>query len=173
MLKYDIDHLTAAQEVRLARATMLRLELDDCETKKLQGMPFDTNKYIAASEALERLVGGTPEQNSGPDHDRALLQVNAMIGGLIADKQRKASAVEAECGWREEMAAILAAGGDVRQHSNGGDTGRKPAPVEPQPQLPLPKRGEIPAHYLRQDEEWRRHLDASGEIVAPYFNPHG
>lgn len=58
MLDYDHANLTAAQSVRLDRAVMLRLELEDCQTKKLAGESFDTNKYIAASEALERLVGG-------------------------------------------------------------------------------------------------------------------
>ena len=87
MLGYDYANLTAAQSVRVDRAAMLRLELDDCQTKKLAGQPFDVNKYIAASEALERLVGGQPEQtNTGPDHDAALAQVDAMLGRLIAAK---------------------------------------------------------------------------------------
>jgi hypothetical protein len=59
------------------------------------------------------------------------------------------------------------------------------SPVPPPP--PPPKRIESdeervtrvnaeppPAHYLKQnDSPWRRHLDADGNIVAPYFNPHG
>ena len=64
MLQYDINALTPAQEVRLSRAAMLRLELDDCATKKLAGQPFDTVKYIAASENLERLIGSDPEQTT-------------------------------------------------------------------------------------------------------------
>ena len=64
MLGYDYSNLTAAQSVRLDRAAMLRLELDDCQTKKLAGQPFDTNKYVVASESLEQLVGGNPEQTN-------------------------------------------------------------------------------------------------------------
>jgi hypothetical protein len=67
----DLKTMTAAQEVRLARATVLRLELDDLETRKInndQHQPFDVKAYVAASEALERLVGGDPEQPSS-EHD--------------------------------------------------------------------------------------------------------
>jgi hypothetical protein len=56
MLGYDYAKVTAAESVRLDRAAMLRLELDDCQTKKLNGQPFDMNKYVAASEALERML---------------------------------------------------------------------------------------------------------------------
>ena len=56
MLGYDYANLSSAQGVRVDRAAMLRLELDDCQTKKLAGQPFDMVKYIASSEALERLI---------------------------------------------------------------------------------------------------------------------
>jgi hypothetical protein len=68
MLGLDHASLTAAQSVRLDRAVMLRLELDDCQTKKLAGQSFDTNKYVAASESLERLFGSDPEATTTP-HD--------------------------------------------------------------------------------------------------------
>lgn len=56
-------------------------------------------------------------------------------------------------------------------------------PVPPAAPAPPPKRVEsdvermarvnaqpVPSHYLKQpDGEWRRHLDADGNIVAPYF----
>jgi hypothetical protein len=65
--------------------------------------------------------------------------------------------------------------------------GEHPLLIEPPPaQQQPPKRVEtdeekmarvnatpVPAHYLKQDSPWRRHLDADGNIVAPYFNPHG
>jgi hypothetical protein len=72
LLKYDINALTAAQEVRLTRATMLRLELDDIETRKINNQSFDAAKYILISEALERLVGGNPDQQTAAgQHDFA------------------------------------------------------------------------------------------------------
>ena len=66
MLKLDVNNLTAAQSVRLDRAATLRLELNDIEERKLIGAPFDTVKYIAASEALERMLGGDPDAQQQP-----------------------------------------------------------------------------------------------------------
>jgi hypothetical protein len=69
LLKYDINALTAAQEVRLERAVVLRLEIDDLATKKLNNQTFDIKAYVAASEALERLFGGEPDSPTPPVHD--------------------------------------------------------------------------------------------------------
>jgi hypothetical protein len=64
LLGLDINALSAAQSVRLDRCSTLRLEIDDIESRKLQGVAFDAVKYIAVSEALERMVGGNPEQTN-------------------------------------------------------------------------------------------------------------
>ena len=66
MLKLDVDNLTPAQSVRLDRAATLSLELNDIEERKLIGAPFDMVKYIAASEALERMLGGDPDVQQQP-----------------------------------------------------------------------------------------------------------
>lgn len=67
LLKLDVNNLSPAQSVRLDRAATLRLELNDIEECKLNGAPFDTVKYIAASEALERMLGGDPERSQQVD----------------------------------------------------------------------------------------------------------
>jgi hypothetical protein len=64
LLKYDLNNLTAAQSVRLDRAAALRLELDDISSRQLAGLPIDMAKFVVASEALERLVGGNPDETS-------------------------------------------------------------------------------------------------------------
>jgi hypothetical protein len=87
MLNYDYDNLTAAQSVRLDRAAMLRLELDDCQAKKLAGQPFDTNKYIAASEALERMFNGGGESRPSVGVDPLCDQFLADIDRAIAAKE--------------------------------------------------------------------------------------
>jgi hypothetical protein len=60
-----------------------------------------------------------------------------------------------------------------------------PLLIEPPSPPPPPKRESdlermarvnaqpVPSRYLRQDEEWRRHIDGDGNIVSPWFNPHG
>jgi hypothetical protein len=69
LLGYDLTaKLTAAQSVRLDRAAVLRLELDDVQSRQLAGLPVDMAKFVVASEALERLVGGAPEQTTA-SHD--------------------------------------------------------------------------------------------------------
>jgi hypothetical protein len=90
MLGYDYDNLTSAQSVRLDRAAMLRLELDDCQTAKLNGQPFDMVKYIAASESLERLMGGTPDEPyAAGDVDAILHQIEHQLDGAIAADELK------------------------------------------------------------------------------------
>jgi hypothetical protein len=82
LLRYDIDKLTSAQEVRLNRATMLRLTLDDIETRLLNNNQheFDTKAYVAASESLERLVGGDPERDQGHDFSADAAALDALLG---------------------------------------------------------------------------------------------
>jgi hypothetical protein len=121
--------------------------------------------------------------------ERTVLAPSATDHVAIAERQ-----------WREEQQALaaalpdwtwkpLAAGSATAASGDASDSGALPPPpsrapagdhpllVEPPPpaqtsnQPPLPKRGEIPAHYLKQDEPWRQHLDADGNIVAPYFQP--
>lgn len=188
MLGYDYANLSAVQEVRLSRAVVLRLELDDCQAKKLAGQPFDTGKYIAASEALERMLnGGSPEApGAGPDHDRALIEVERSIQNLINEKDRRAAEAEASNSWREKSQAIVAAGGDpdglavvTPSPADGGraQDGVHPsppaAPAVPPQRRDDENRAKIPQSYLKQDEPWRSYLGPDGSIIAPWFNPHG
>jgi hypothetical protein len=92
MLKLDVNNLTAAQSVRLDRASTLRLELNDIEERKLIGAQFDTAKYIAASEALERMLGGNPDQPAAAETD---------------EQRRERWANETFAGAAEELNALL------------------------------------------------------------------
>jgi hypothetical protein len=127
LLGLDIDNLTAAQSVRLDRCSTLRLELDDIESRKLQGAAFDAVKYIAVSEALERLVGGHPEQTANnPNYDAALAAVEQSIQGVIDVHHLKAAERDTETMMREEMAAIAAASNCA---SGDAHEGERPAPA--------------------------------------------
>jgi hypothetical protein len=80
MLGVDLENMTAADGVRLSRACMLRLELDDIESRKLNNQPFDVKAYVIASESLERLVGGNPETSTtGPDFEGARQELMALL----------------------------------------------------------------------------------------------
>jgi hypothetical protein len=91
MLGYSEIDLTAAQEIRLSRAISLRLICDAAQAAQLCGRPYDVRAFTDASEALEKMCGGNLEQTSGPDYDAAVHQIEALLDGIISDKQRKAA----------------------------------------------------------------------------------
>jgi hypothetical protein len=178
----DADRLTAEQAIRTDRALTLRLVVDHLQGRQMQGIPIDVKEFVAASEALERMVGGNPEQTSGPDHDGTLLEVVANIDGILRVREQADAKRDADLMLREEMAAVLAAGGDVAAIGSkpaagdetqsdsvppssaaptGGGGWPAPEPAPPQP----PKRVEsdvermarvnaqpVPAHYLKSTE---------------------
>lgn len=90
MLRVDLSNLTPAQEVRLSRAIVLRLELDDFETKKLNGQKFDLKDYVVASESLERLMGSDPERPSSEvDFTGAREELLRFLDGRAAALERR------------------------------------------------------------------------------------
>jgi hypothetical protein len=56
LLKLNPDDLTAAQKIRVDRASALRLQIDDLQSAQLRGAQIDLGKLIEASEALEHLL---------------------------------------------------------------------------------------------------------------------
>jgi hypothetical protein len=78
----------------------------------------------------------------------------------------------AERMWNEEKAAVIAAGGNMEPVAAPVPAAPPAPPQQTSSQPPLlPRDTPIPANYLKQDEPWRRHLDADGNIVAPYWRP--
>lgn len=191
MLNYDLNNLSAAEAVRLDRAMTLRLELDDFQTKKLSGMPVDVSKFIAASESLERLVGGNPDGTATPDFSGAKAELLQLLGrraegierALARDPDRARAALE------ERIADAIA------KHGNGDAPRRDDAPLAPTPTAvaspppvepvssPPPRRpGNVvpldansrkpPDHYLAEhqhrNEPWRNGPQA---LCAPAWSP--
>jgi hypothetical protein len=172
LLKWDIDALTAAQEVRLGRAVVLRLELDDCETKSLNNQPFDMKNYIAASEALEHLLSGGASDASGGSYEFA--DARDELRELL---ETRAANIRA----REESLARDAADEQPKPDDvEAAESGPAPAPsssvVRPQDAPPPPRKTleEInaqkpPAHYLKgPSEPWRPYVDENGIIAGPW-----
>lgn len=178
LLSYDADHLTAAQEIRINRAIALRLVIDAAQARQMRGEQIDVKEFVAASEDLERMVGGEPDgpndaRRFGPDH-RARL--HALINKtLFADAEGEAERLREVCE-REELAAVVAAGAPVEVAKAA------PAPVAPPPPAEqtsqpsnvayLPSRtadGRPPPHYMKDGqprEPWR---EGAGALCAPYF----
>jgi hypothetical protein len=104
---FDLDKLSAAQSVRLDRVIGLRILIDNMQLKQLHGEIIDVKEFVAASESLERLVGGQPDQpNNTPNYDAARLKFETMINNAVADKARKMAADPAAA--RAEFEATLA-----------------------------------------------------------------
>jgi hypothetical protein len=224
MLKYDVNALSPAQEVRLARAVVLRLELDDVESRKLQGAPFDAGKYITISEALERLVGGNPEAPAaGHDFSGAREELSHFFAGRADALERRDRRIELEMAvdpdkFRRELEdKIQAAISKYQAVPKTGDSYTDPAsgfarygsvspaePVEQPPQAaggcespevcrtapPHTPRAKSEAELIAQmertnntpppdrylkgpSEEWQKHIDGDGNIISPWFRPHG
>jgi hypothetical protein len=123
LLGLDVNNLTATQSIRLDRAATLRLELDDIESRKLQGATFDAVKYIAVSEALERMLGGNPEQpNNSPDFSGAREELaNFLVKRAERIEQRDsklrdeiALLMEENAKLRDKLAIPVPGGGDAR-----------------------------------------------------------
>jgi hypothetical protein len=147
MLGFDYAALTAAQGVRVDRAAMLRLELDDCQTKKLAGEPFDTNKYIATSEALERLLGSDPETSTAHDFSGAREELARLLAGR-AEAIERHMAREPEK-FRRELEEKLACA--IAKHNPGSsvasdtDASKPAVGGDAQSSVPHPPPSEAPA----------------------------
>jgi hypothetical protein len=167
MLKYDINALTAAQEVRLARATMLRLEIDDIETRKLndQHQPFDIKAYVIASEALERLVGGDPE---APAADRDFSGAREELRLFLV---QRAAAVEAREEreserLREAIARLVEANAELQAKLVAQSAAeQQPAP----PQSNVVPIAEVPrkAAYRPSEKAWNDHYHGADHVIVP------
>jgi hypothetical protein len=135
MLGVDLENMTASQEVRLARACMLRLELDDIESRKLNNQPFDVKAYVIASESLERLLGGRPDQpETGPDFTGAKEELARFFAGRASaierrDQRRELEMVanpgraraEAYAEFEERLARAIAKHSKTIPDPGGGD----------------------------------------------------
>ena len=114
LLGYDLEHLTPAQSVRLDRAASIRLMLDDVQGRLLAGFEIDIAKFCAASEALERMLGGDP------------------------DTQQQS--VDQFAGAREELLHFLDARASAlaRRDERIAAEARQPPPVDTAPPVPSP-----------------------------------
>ena len=94
------------------------------------GGVFDARGYIAASQELEKMLGGDPNQASSPlaDGDAKAKRLRRLIETTVlaasVDDPGEAER-EAELMRREELACVLAAGGSIEPAA--------PAPVAPPP----------------------------------------
>jgi hypothetical protein len=151
----DANPLTAAQEIRVDRAVMLRLMIDDLQAKQMRGGPIDVRAFVTASEDLERMVGGHPEQTStAPNFSGARDELERF---LVARAQRiEARDQNRETALRDEIARLTEENeklkAELRARPRAPETNNVVPIRDANAALP-------PAHYLRDGqrrEDWQR-----------------
>lgn len=159
LLKLD-GVLTPSQQVRVDRAASLRLLLDQLQQRQLAGEEIDARQFVTASEALERLMGGSPDAPTSPLASgearrklKKLIETTLMASGDVDEAERLRVAA------REDEIQVQAA-----LPIAAPTTAPSPAEHTSQPSNVsyLPSRtadGRPPPHYLadhqRQNERWR------------------
>jgi hypothetical protein len=184
LLGYDgIEHLTAAQEIRISRAITLRLTINDLQARQLRGERIDVSAFVEASESLERMAGGVPEKDQsrfGPSHREKLQQlIENALRGSAADHEAEADRAQ----WDETAALAAAALPDKSTSCASGRAQDGVAPPSPAPAVPA---GATPTRPLTDVEKmakanaepcnpapgprepWRDYVGPDG-IIAPYF----
>ena len=89
LLGYDLEHLTPAQQIRLDRAASIRLMLDDVQGRLLAGLEIDMAKFCAASEALERMLGGNPDQQTTTGQHDDFAGAREELIAFLSDRAEK------------------------------------------------------------------------------------
>jgi hypothetical protein len=188
LLGVDPDDLSKTEGLRLDITSLLLLEIDSLQGSILANEKVDLARLSTALAMLQKMLPQSlvaPVPDARKD-DTAVLEVEAMIDGLLAARAQADAKRDADTMWREEMAAVAAAGGNVDlaavspaaadgDASDSGVLGSSPsrapaAPLTAEQKMERANNQPPPAHYLRgADESWRRHIDASGEIIGPYW----
>ena len=198
LMSLDLDNLSSWQSVRLDRATVLRLELDTLASKQLAGQAIDTNKYATASETLERLIGGRPEQpNNVAVSEDARNRLRQLITDVLltpseqlVDAMRREEMIMAQAAGVQPTPALTAPAEQTTSSSSNVKHDYIDAEVLNEPLPPAPPPAE-PSHLCHaslnnsaapptpaaarppQSQDWRLHLRPDGSINAPWFRPFG
>jgi hypothetical protein len=143
--------LTAAQKIRVDRASSLRLQIDDLQSAQLRGAQIDLGKLIEASEALEHLLA-TSVTIPVKEHTEAREALAKLIGNLAAVEENETARLREE---NEQLRAELAA--------------LRPRALAPPP--PPNNTTAAPAHENQHRREpWHDYIYTNGGApVAPYF----
>jgi hypothetical protein len=199
MLKLNVDKLSLSQQVRVDRASMLRLRLSDIEAALLRGpTSFDAAEYITVSQELERLLMNDDNELAtlaGQERVRAELEekFRAIIdapGKDPDDNDVELCEVEKLCQRIAELEEenMKLRWGDLPPPAETSSEPTSKTPAAPPPENVVPFApieplkyhagrtvdGRPPAHYLKEGQPREPWLDnSSGVIVAPPWSPPG
>ena len=170
MLNLNVASSSLLENLQVDLVALLRLEIDTLQGAVLAGESVDLNRLSTALTMLRTLLPAqalvapapAPESRFGPsarERLRALIERTVLTPPVDdpGELERKAELMR-----REEMAAVIAAGGSVEAPA---------PPPEPTPTnvVPIDANSRMPpAHYLKdgQREAWRDHFD--GRATGPH-----
>jgi hypothetical protein len=201
LLRLDPAALSPSEAVRVDRAASLRMLIDGFQAAQLRGEVIDAKGFVIASQELERLMGGNPAAPPTRFNDEHKAKLRKLIEAAMRGDEANEAMRTADIREREEMAAILAAGGDIAaaapdwqpapaggdveglaagcsaltaaERSSAGGGGSSALPPAAPVVAPPPPQNKPSNPPPGPREVWRDHLGPDGSIVAPYFNPYG
>jgi hypothetical protein len=187
LLGFDPGDLTPTQSARVDVATALRFAIDDMQQRLLNGQSVDSQRLLAASEALARLMPPSKEPSSeitGESARQKLLQtVLAVIAAEDAESSQAASEMESIAAAMENDPAVLrrlecaervitpgeadvieplqfAIGGVARGPDDPPPPSQVIVDVTPnQPPAPVP-----PAYDYVRNQDWKSYINSDGSI---------
>lgn len=168
LLKLDPATLSPAQAVRVDRAASLRLTLDGMQSAQLAGREIDVKAFVAASQELERLLGGEPDaptsvfaSSKSRNKLRLLIDRTLMLG---ADDAAAAADTLADTMRREEMAAVEAASPVPPVTAPPPQRAANVVALDPNSRRP-------PSHYLKDGQPREAWESGGGALCAPAWSP--
>jgi hypothetical protein len=166
LLGLDPNALSLAQQLRVNRASALRLQIDDLEAAQLRGQSIDINKLVEASEALERLVGGNPEAAAQPDFSGAKEELRQFL-------VQRAERIEAR--EHKETVRLAAENARLREEITQLQAKLKTEPPPPPPPPPADNVVSIDAARAAEraadEAAWQRYTyGGGGVLIAPGVN---
>jgi hypothetical protein len=82
-LGYEIDHLSAAQEMRLDNVVALRLVSDTMRAALMRGEQVDTRELLSVTDGLTKLLPREPEVEVADPHDDPHARLMEIIEGWV------------------------------------------------------------------------------------------
>jgi hypothetical protein len=190
LLGFDPGDLTPTQSAQVDVATALRFAIDDMQQRLLNGQSVDSQKLLAASEALARLMPPSKKPSSHITADSARQRLLQVVLNLIAAEDAEASAAASEMetraaalegeGGAEELARLRARSEPITppdsaiiEPSQFHVGGCRPGPDDPPPQSnvvidvrpnPAPAAPAPAAYDYARNQDWKSYINSDGSI---------
>lgn len=181
LLGLDPNGLSVTQQLRVSRASALRLQIDDLESAQLRGQPIDINKLVDASESLERLVGGNPEAPAAYDFSGAKEELDRLLvqraAAIEHREQRESERLREEnAKLREENTQLRQRNSEVVNVATSGNqspqqsTNNNVVPIDAKERMRIEAQAakeRVAKESAQNERAFREHYESCGVVMAP------